>query len=217
MSRTLIATFWASSVLIATASTSLAATESRDVTASPQDVTAAWFDIRIDDDVFAQPVYGQFGIDPATNPAAGFTALFGSAVTVGEVSVGPFSSLTYAGPRDDPFDGATTTYAAQDTLTSAIGLQTSALFDSGLGPLEALIDLYLAHEMDIDGVRLRTLPGALKRNIYAEPADPAKFDFENALSFRIKGMMPGYFHYETRVRVRSTGIREVTGAIRFRW
>ena len=63
----------------------------------------------------------------------------------------------------------------------------------------------------------KTLHGALSRTLSSETVDPAKFDFENALSFRLKGMVPGYFQYETRVRVRSTGLREVTGAIRFRW
>ncbi len=217
MSRTLSATFLASTVLIALANTALSATELWGATTGPRDMTADWFDMSIDDDVFAQPAYGQFGVAPATNQTAGFTALLGGAVTVGELSVQPFSSLTYAGPNDDSIGDRTTLYATQDSLTGAIGLQTSALLKSGLGPLEALIDLYLAHEFDIDGLRLRTLPGALRRNIYAEPADPAKFDLENALSLRLKGMVPGYFQYETRLRVRSTGIQEITGGIRFRW
>ena len=217
MSRTLIATFWASTVLIATANTAPTAAELGDVVTNPRDIAAAWFDIGIDDDVFAQSAYGQFGVEPATNPTAGFTALLGEAVIVEEVSVRPFSSLTYSRPYDDTFGGPTSSYAARDSLIGAIGLQTSGRFDTGMGTLETLIDLYLAHELDVDGVRLKTLPGVLRRNIHSEPVDPVKFDFENALSFRIKGTVPGYFQYETRIRVRSTGIREVTGGIRFRW
>lgn len=216
MSRTLIALLWAGTVLIAPVNTALAAAELGDAMTIPRDMTAAWFDIRMDDDVFVQPAHGRFGVEPAPTPTAGFTALLGEAVTIGEFSVTPYSSLIYTRPYDDTFGGPTS-YAAQDSLIGAIGLKTSGRFDTGMGTLETLINLYLAHELDIDGVRFKTLPGALRRNIRFEPVDPEQFDFENALSFRIKGMVPGYFHYETRVRVRSTGLREVTAGIRIRW
>lgn len=217
MSRTLFATFWTSAVLMTTATAAALASEPDYATTGSSDMDWAWLEFRIDDDVFAEPAYGRFSIDPATNPAASFTASLGEATTIGAVSIRPFSSLTYAVPDAGSFGGPMSTSAVGESLIGAIGVQTSALFDGDLGPLAALIDLYLAHEMDIDGVRLRTLPGALKRNIRTETADPAQFDFENALSFRIRGMLPGYFQYETRIRVRSSGIREVVGGIRFRW
>lgn len=217
MSRTLIATFWASAVLMTTANTTVLASEPVSTTTGSHDLTAAWLEFRIDDDMFAQPAYGQFGVAPATNPVMSLTASLGETASLGGFSVRPFSSLAYAGPDDDTFASPLVANAVGESLIGAIGVQTSALFDSGLGPLEALIDLYLAHEMDIDGVRLRTMPGSLKRNIHTETANPEEFDFENALSFRIRGMLPGFFQYETRIRVRSTGIQEITGGIRFRW
>ena len=54
-------------------------------------------------------------------------------------------------------------------------------------------------------------------NIYIEERDVTEFDLDNAISLRMKGIVPGWFHYETRIRVRTTGLRSVTGRIRFKW
>lgn len=217
MSKKLIVALWTGAALIVSANTAVAATLLSDATTEPRDMTAVWGDIRIDDIVFVQPARGPFDIGSSTGRTAGFTATLSDGFGFGDVTVKPFASLIYAGAHDGPMSDPGSAYAAQDSLAGAIGVQTSALFESAMGPLEALIDLYLAQEMDIDGVRLRTLPGALRRNIRSETVDAANFDFDNALSLRIKGIVPGYFHYETRVRVRSTGLQEISGGIRFRW
>ena len=59
---------------------------------------------------------------------------------------------------------------------------------------------------------------ALAAAAHAEPSiDYTEFDLDNAISLRMKGIVPGWFHYETRIRVRTTGIREISGRIRFKW
>ena len=138
MSRMLVATLWAGTMLMATAGTAHSATEWGDATAVRDDPGAAWLDIGLDDDVFPQPAPGAWNFEPATRSAPGF----------GAVSIGPHIGLASTRRFDDPLPVAAFSGDAWDTLTGTIGLRASGLFNSAMGPLEALLDLYLAQEFD---------------------------------------------------------------------
>lgn len=98
-------------------------------------------------------------------------------------------------------------------VTGSLGLRSSARIDTGWTVMEPEFRLSLDQDFETGAP-----PSELGRwNIYVEERDVTEFDLDNAISLRMKGIVPGWFHYETRIRVRTTGLRSVTGRIRFKW
>lgn len=173
---------------------------------------AVVLDLDIDDDVVAPLAYDRYLADSAVRPGPGFTASLGGAAGLrfGAVSAGPFSSLTYTRSFGDGHAGPGPLGTVEESLTGALGLQGSARLETGMGTVDSRIRLSLDRDFDIDDGTAGPVAGSTRRNIYIEEIDATEFDLENAISLRIKGNVPGLFFYETRIRVRRTGIREVT-------
>ena len=206
MSRKLVTAFCAATMFMGTGVSTSAAGDDGGETSAPAGMTPTGLDFGFeDDDVW--PALDRFYVESETLPGSGARTTIGGDFRFGDVTAGPFSSLSYA-----PSPGI-----ADSAWTGAVGLRASTRFDTGIGPLEPELQFSLADDFDIGGGRFEPWRDRDRRDLYVEHFDPAQFDFENALSLRLKGIVPGYFHYETRVRVRLTGIREVTGRIRFKW
>ncbi len=210
MSRELVAAFCAASVFMGAGVSASAAGDDAGDPADPTGMTPAGLDFGYDDyedDDSPWPAFDRFYVDSEALPGSGSRTTIGGDFRFGDVTAGPFSSLSHA-----PSIGI-----ADNAWTGAVGLQASTRLDTAIGPLEPQLQFSLADDFDIGGGRFEPWREHDRRNLYVEHFDPAQFDFENALSLRMKGIVPGYFHYETRIRVRMTGIREVTGRIRFKW
>jgi len=194
----------------------------RDIAAGTQQAGAAaaldlYFDT--DDGFAASPAQGGYPAAFASPSGTGITASLGGAVgfQFGEVSAGPFSSLTYSRSFSDGRAEPGRLDTAEEALTGSFGLQTSARFGTGAGAVDSHIRLSLDHDFDIDDGTIGQAAGSARRSIYMEELDATKFDLENAISLRIKGRVPGLFFYETKIRVRMTGISEVNGRIKIKF
>lgn len=227
MSRKLVATICLSIALIAAHGAASAAFEIDEfglpgefaLAAFGEAGAAAVLDLKIDDDGVAPPAYDRFiAVSPAhrgTGTSVSLDASTGS--RFGAISAGPFSSLTYTRSFADGHAGPGSPTVGRQSLTGSLGLQGSARIDTGLGAIEPHIRLSLDRDFDIGHGAVGPLSGAARRSIYMEEVDVSEFQLENAISLKIKGRVPGLFFYETRIRVRTTGIREVSGRIKFRW
>lgn len=207
MSKELVAAFCAATVFMGTGVSTSAAGDDGGEASDPTGMMPAGFDFGYQDDDDLWPSLDRFYVDSETLPGNGARTTIGGDFRFGDVTAGPFSSLSHTPSRG----------IADSAWTGAVGLRASTRFDTDIGPVEPQLQFSLADDFDFGGGRFEPWRDQDRRNLYYEYVDPAQFDFENALSLRLKGIVPGYFHYETRVRVRLTGIREVTGRIRFKW
>lgn len=167
-------------------------------------------DLDIHDDVIGLSAPGGYPAGPAAGREAGFTLSLngGVGVEAGLISAGPIAGLRYTRSPDDG-DGDAGSGAADmngESLIGMVGLQALARFNSGAGPISSRLDLSL--EQDFGGGTTAA------RNIAIEEIDATRFRLERAISLRIKGNVRGLFDYETRLRIRRTGIREVTARIK---
>lgn len=177
---------------------------------------AAILDFGVIDAGTEEPGYARFRGLPAAQPDSVITTSLGAAVGTrfNTVTAGAFSNLNYARATGDGFAGPET---GDESLTGSVGLQSTLRFDTAMGAVEPQFRLSLDHNFDIDNGVGGPLSDLGRRSIFIEERDVTHFDLDNAISLRMKGIVPGWFHYETRIRVRTTGIREVTGRIRFKW
>ena len=181
-----------------------------------QPAAAAVLDFGVVDGGVAEPGYTRFRAAPIGQPDSVFAASLGTAVgfRFDAGTAGAFSNLNYARSIGG---GSAGPEFGDESLTGSVGLQSTARFDTAMGAMEPQFRLSLDHDFDIgDGVG-GPLSDQGRQNIYIEERDVTHFDLDNAISLRMKGIVPGWFHYETRVRVRLSGIREVSGRIRFKW
>lgn len=167
-------------------------------------------------DVGAAPGYARFRASPDGQTDSALTASLGAAVAMrfDTGTAGAFTNLNYARSVEEGFTGPE---SGDESLTGSVGLQSTMRFDTAVGALEPQFRLSLDHDFDIADGDGGPLSDDGRHNIYIEERDVSHFDLDNAISLRMKGIVPGWFHYETRIRVRRTGIREVSGRIRFKW
>lgn len=207
MSKELVAAFCAATVFMGTGVSTSAAGNDGGETSDPTGMMPAGLDFGYEDGDDLWPSLDRFYVDSETLPGSGARTTIGGDFRFGDVTAGPFSSLSHTPSRG----------IADSAWTGAVGLRASTRLDTDIGPIEPQLRFSLADDFDLGGGRFEPWRDQDRRDLYYEYVDPAQFDFENALSLRLKGIVPGYFHYETRIRVRLTGIREVTGRIRFKW
>ena len=92
--------------------------------------------------------------------------------------------------------------------TAVVGLRGTGHFDGPLGPVDARLLLSLEQPIETAG-----RPGT-RHNLKIEEIDGTRFRLEHALSLRLRGRLNEFVRYETRVRLRSTGIREVSARLK---
>ena len=177
---------------------------------------AAILDFGVVDDGLADPGYARFQARPIGQPDSAFTASLGTAVGLrfDSGTAGAFSNLNYARALGG---GSAQSDFGDESLTGSVGLLSTIRVDTAMGAMEPEFRLSLDHDFDIGGRAGGPFSDYDRQNIYIEERDVTHFDLDNAISLRMKGIVPGWFHYETRIRVRRTGIREVSGRIRFKW
>lgn len=166
-----------------------------------------------------EPGHAGFRSRKTGQPGTAVTASLVTAVGMqsDSVSAAAFSDLTYSRiPAGDGL-GYLPHGGHAEALTGSIGVQSTAHFDTPMGAMAPQFQLSLDHDFDIGEGFGDPFSGLDRRNIYIEERDATEFDLDNAISLRMKGIVPGWFHYETRIRVRLEGIREVSGRIRFKW
>lgn len=178
--------------------------------------SAAVLDFGVVDGGHAGPGYARFQARPIGQRDAAFTASLGTAVGLrfDNGTAGAFSNLNYARSLGG---GSLPSGFGDQSLTGSVGLQSTMRLDTALGAMEPEFRLSLDHDFGLGDGAGGPLSGHGRQNIFIEERDVTHFDLDNAISLRMKGIVPGWFHYETRIRVRRTGIREVTGRIRFKW
>ncbi len=177
---------------------------------------AAILDFGVVDGGNAEPGYARFRARPIGQREPAFTASLGTAVGLrfDNGTAGAFSNLNYARSVGG---GSMPSEFGDESLTGSVGLQSNMRLDTAVGAMEPEFRLSLDHDFGLGDGAGGPLSDFGRQNIFIEERDVTHFDLDNAISLRMKGIVPGWFHYETRVRVRLTGIREVTGRIRFKW
>ncbi len=180
---------------------------------------AAGFDFDFDLDGMEMPVHRGDVADWLNAPQAGATASLGAAAgfQFGPVQAGPFSTLTYTGAAGG---GSAIGFrdATEQSLTGSVGLQAMTQLDGALGPSDTQFRLSLDQDLFVERDTVDSALDPWRRNIFVEEVDASEFDFENAIVFlKHRGRVPGWFFYEARVRVRTTGLRAVTGRIWVKW
>ncbi|NNG05971.1 MAG: hypothetical protein HKM95_17965 [Inquilinus sp.] len=173
-------------------------------------VTAVWLGMAL---IGAQTAGSTANAETIAGPD-GFPAMTGVDLTATvDDTAGIGTDRLFAGPVVGFREPGT----GDGSLIGHIGLLTATRLESSIGPVDTQLSVSLEQPLGIVEQAGGDHWNTARRNLSFEEIDATDLRLEHALSLRLRGRVDGLFDYESRIRLRSSGIREVSARIRIKW